>query len=82
MPPKPTITAHQRYARTRSLRNTAASATVISGAENWIAVASTSGNRASAEKLKNMPPMLTMPRPRWPRSRAVRTAVINSLRQA
>ena len=68
--------------RTRSLRNTAASATVISGAANWIAVASTSGSRASAEKLKNMPPMLIMPRPRWPSSRVVRTAAVSSLRQA
>ena len=49
--------------RTRSLRKIADIATVISGAAKEIAVASTIGSRASAEKLKNMPPMLIAPRP-------------------
>ena len=48
--------------RTRSPRNHAANATVISGAANEIAVASTSGSRASAAKLRNMPHMLIVPR--------------------
>ena len=68
--------------RTRSLRKIADIATVISGAVNEIAVASTIGSRASAEKLQNMPPMLITPRPRCPSGRAVRTAAISSLRQA
>ena len=68
--------------RTRSLRKIAAIATVISGDANDIAVASTIGSRASAEKLQNMPQMLMRPRPRCPSGRTVRTAAINSLRQA
>jgi hypothetical protein len=68
--------------RTRSLRKIADIATVISGAAKEIAVASTIGSRASAEKLKNMPPMLIAPRPAGPNGRPVRTAAASSWRQA
>ena len=68
--------------RTRSPRNHAANATVISGAANEIAVASTSGSRASAAKLRNMPHMLIVPRPKWPNGRSVRTTSASSRRQA
>ena len=50
---------------------TAAKATVISGEAKEIAVASASGSRASAEKLVNMPPTLSAPRPSWPNGRRV-----------
>ena len=49
--------------RTRSLRKSADIATVISGETNEIAVASTTGSRASAEKLQNMAPTAVSPRP-------------------
>ncbi len=62
-PIKPTVTALQRNRRTRSFRINAASATVINGDANWMAVASASGSRASAEKLLNMPQTLSEPRP-------------------
>ena len=68
--------------RTRSPRNHAANATVMSGAANEIAVASTSGSRASAAKLRNMPAMLMVPRRRWPNGRSVRTIPASSRRQA
>src|SRR6266550_3836063 len=67
--------------RTRSPRNHAANATVISGAANEIAVASTSGSRASAAKLRNMPAMLMAPRSRWPSGRSVRMTSASSRRQ-
>ena len=60
----------------------AASATVISGDANDSALASASGSRASAAKLRNMPATLIMPRPIWPNGRSVRTADISSPRQA
>jgi hypothetical protein len=63
--------------RTRSLRITAASATVINGEAKEIAVASASGSRASAAKLENMPTTLSVPRPSWPSGRLVRTASIS-----
>ena len=50
--------------RTRSLRKIADSATVISGDTNEIAVASTTGSRASAEKLQNIAPTAVAPAPR------------------
>ena len=68
--------------RTRSFRNTADSATVISGETNEIAVASTTGSRASAEKLQNMAPTAVRPRPRWANGRPMRIAAISSRRQA
>jgi len=82
MPTKPTITADQRYMRTRSLSRIAAIATVMSGAANEMAVASTMGSRASAEKLQNMPSTLMRPRPTWPSGRVVRTAAASSFLQA
>jgi hypothetical protein len=60
----------------------AASATVMSGAANEMVVASTSGSRASAAKLRNMPNTLMMPRPTWPSGRPVRTAEPSSRRAA
>ena len=68
--------------RTRSPRNSAANATVMSGAANEIAVASTSGSRASAAKLRNMPATLIGPRVMWPSGRLVRTASISFCCQA
>jgi len=58
--------------RTRSLRINAASATLISGEVNEIALASISGSRASAPKLQNMPTTLSTPRLAWPSGRSVR----------
>ena len=49
--------------RTRSFRNTAESATVNNGETNEMAVASTTGSRASAEKLQNMAPTAVSPAP-------------------
>jgi len=68
--------------RTRSLSSSAAIATVMSGEANEIAVASTIGSRASAEKLQNMPPMAVRPRPAWPKGRPMRMAASSSRRQA
>src|SRR5258705_11374382 len=51
-PANPIKTADQRKMRTRSLRKIAAKATVMRGARYEIAVASTTGRRASAEKLQ------------------------------
>ncbi len=68
--------------RTRSFSTIAASATVISGEANEMAVASASGSRTSAAKLLNMPPTLSRPRPSWPSGREVRTAVPSSPRKA
>lgn len=79
---KPTITADQRYTRTRSLRKAADIATVINGDTKEMAVASTMGRRASAAKLQNMPQMLIRPRPICPRGRTVRTAAASSFLQA
>ena len=66
----------------RSFRMIAASATVINGVANEIAVASTSGSRASAAKLQNMPTTLISPRVTWPSGRPVRSAATSSPRQA
>ena len=60
----------------------AASATVISGDANEIAVASANGSRCNAEKLVYMPPTLSAPRPSCPNTRVVRTASMNSPRNA
>src|SRR6516162_4388170 len=64
--------------RTRSFRITAASATVMSGEANEIAIASASGRRVSAEKLLNMPQTLSDPRPNCPSGLLVRTAEASS----
>ena len=55
---------------------------MISGAANEIAVASTSGSRASDAKLRNMPSTLMTPRATCPNGRPVRTAVMSSRRAA
>ncbi len=68
--------------RTRSLRNQAESATVISGDTKLMVVTSTIGRRASAAKLRNMPPAAISPRPRWPSGREVRSAAASSRRHA
>src|SRR5829696_8014856 len=59
--------------RTRSLRMTADSPTVMSGETKEIAVASTTGSRASDEKLQNMAPTAVAPRPTWANGRPVRS---------
>ncbi len=64
------------------MSRSAAIATVMSGEANEIAVASTIGSRASAEKLQNMPPMAVSPRPACPNGRPIRTAASSSRRQA
>ena len=66
---RPAIDAHALLEETAPT-----SATVISGEAKEIAVASTSGSRASAAKLRNMPATLIRPRPKWPNGRSVRTA--------
>ena len=68
--------------RTCSLRKIADSATVNSGETYWIAVASTTGSRASEEKLQNIAPTAVSPRPRCRHGRPMRIAAINSRRQA
>jgi hypothetical protein len=68
--------------RTRSLSSMAASATVINGEANEIAVTSASGSRASAAKLKNMPAAPMVPRPNCPMIREVRNAASSSRRSA
>ncbi len=47
---------------------------MISGDANEIAVASDSGKRWSAAKLRNIPHTLIEPRPTWPSGRAVESA--------
>src|SRR5205085_1106750 len=68
--------------RTDSPRISQASATVIKGAANEIAVASISGSRANAAKFRNMPAMLMRPRVRCPIGRSVRMALASWCRHA